>query len=329
MATVRRQGNNFSSNNWIYSMQNRYFCNLEDFNIKPHFIDKCRFFKNESDILNGKKLNLDLTPLQFDWLINVVWNRITQPDLDHVKNRSIKDLGEIIQSVVEEILKKNDVQDKPQLLRKWLLAEAVSAWVATHVVADRELERAPSYIRGPRGQSSAVLSFDPPMGVCAGFNSVTRDLSASIGLKCAGLGGELRGLGSPFRGSDNHGWNHFDFGDGIEALTDNTQGRVDLKAARSMRGKPSWVSILPKSPVEWELFLAEHYSIQLMGEYVPEKGGTRYKDTSYYSMLSISYKEWGSVDTSYLKPIIKDLDTAKQSRIMELNRFKKMPSSSM
>ena len=132
----------------------------------------------------------------------------------------------------------------------------------------------------------------------------------------------------PASSSVNHGWNHFDFGNGIEAITDNTAGRVDLALARKLGGKPSWISILPKSPIELELFLSWHYSMQKIGDYVPEKGASRYTDTTFHSMLSMSYKEWGQIDTGYLKPVLARLDGASESRIRELNKFKSLPASS-
>ena len=299
----------------------RYYDIPSDFGIQPQFIPKCRFFQTQEQLNGGRQLPVGLTPKQFDYAINEVYKRMLQPDMDHVPGRSVRDLAGLIKQNTLDDIQRLHLASNPQLLRNWLLAEAVCAWVSTHVVADKALEAAPGPEKFRRAQSDVLLSFNPPAGICAGFSRLTFNLALEMGLNCSALGGEVRNPGITFLGHDNHGWVYFDFGDGIETLADTTGARVNLLEARRINGKTHGDKLLPKSPMDFEMFLSQHYSIQLMGTVDFIRKGTHYKDTTEQALLSLSYPTWGAIDTAYLKSAYERFFVAEKSRLRELNNI--------
>lgn len=308
----------------LCSPDSRYYWNCEDFGIKPMFVTASPFFKS-SEVNTGRTFQVGLSPLQFDWVINEVYKRMIRPDMDHVAGRSVDELATRIEKGVEEVIERNNLKGKPALLREWLILEGVSAWVATHMVASKEIERLPGRERAERAQPHRILGEAQPRGVCGGFNSLTTALARKLGVRTHSLGGFNRVLGNPATESENHGWTYFRLSDGTALVTDNTAARVGLSEARRINGKTKWVALLPKSPVEMEVFLAIRFATQDIADYDPARGGSPYKSTTDFSMLTISLEEWRSCQTTHLREVERRLAGEDEVRVRRLNAYNQLP----
>lgn len=309
----------------------RYYGIPQDFGVQPQFIFTCKFFTNKIEVGEGRLLPVGLTPLQFDYAINEVYKRMLQPDMDHVGGRSVKDLAGVIQQCLAEVMKRLQIDGKPGLLKQWLLAEAVCGWVSTHVILDEEWERLantpPSTYadRFRRMLPQTTLGFDRPKAICSGFSRLTRDLAREVGLRCTHLGGENRDCGVPAKGQPTHGWVHFDFGDRIESVGDPTAGRVSLQQVREVGGKMHCGDvILPKSPVEWELFLARFYALQEIGDVNAQGTGVPETNTTAYAVTTMPYADWMKKDTAALGSVWTQYRQAEVEKVKYLNRIRNL-----
>ena len=310
----------------------RYYWTPQDFGVQPQFIQQAKFFENESQRKEGRILDVGLTPLQFDWAINRVYRRMLQPNLAHVPSQSVAELARRITDQTDAEIVLMGLTKKPALLRKWLLAEAVCGWVSTHVHLDREWEKqanAPGSTyedRFRRLLPSTTLGFAQPRAICSGFSRLTRDALRAIGLKAVHLGGENRDCGVPAQGRETHGWVFIDFGDGVQSVADTTAGCVDLVQAQQVGGKMHCGDvILPKSPIEWELFLGRFYATQEIGDVNSAGTGVPETKSLDFSLTSMSYADWMKRDTAKLGSVWSQYRDAEVKKVQYLNTFSRLP----
>jgi len=299
----------------------RYMWPPRDFGIKAQYIPECRFFRSQHEVVFGRQIEVGLSPQQFDLAINEVYKRMLKPDLDHVAGRSVHELAMMIQSRTEQVIKRLGIEDRPSLMKKWLLAEAVCARVATHVTYDATLVDAPAEVKIRRANPAVVLQQSPASAVCSGQSSLTTALATELGIKSTHLGGEVISYGEKPKGHNNHGWIHFDFGDGIESVADTSQDAMSLEDMRRINGKMNRDYILPRTPIEFELFLAKHYAYGVANK-IDESRGWEYnvkETTPYYALTNMACGKWLDADTAYLKDVWKQYREAEYKKIKILN----------
>jgi hypothetical protein len=299
---------------------NRDLMTPQDFGVQPRFVQDCQFFTNDRQRAEGRRLDVGLSPEQFDYAINEVFKRTVSPDMDHLPGSTVEEVAKRIGGGVEQVMRRLQIGDRPELLKSWLLAEAASAWVATHVGYDASIVDAPIEVKTRRALSSVTLQQEVPRAVCSGLARLTMDLGTALGLKCYHIGGEFAAVGRPRQGHDNHAWVYFHFGPGIASVADTTLAGTSLTAARDSNGKHDWVRLLPRSPLELELFLAEHYATQRLFRIDLSAPGIRYIESADYSLTDMTYRRWQDLDTGYLLPLSEKYGQVQKDRVRRLSR---------
>lgn len=306
----------------------RYYWIPQDFGVQAQFISSCKFFTEKSQLIDGRVLPVGLTPLQFDYAINEVYKRMLEPDMDHLSGRKVSELSDLIKSKTDDEMKRLGIdKNKPELLRKWLFAESVCAWVSTHIKCDNSILNASDRVKTTRSLSRVTLKMAMPMAICSGITRLTCDIANHGGVIAHHLGGEYNRFGEPKLGHDNHGWTYFDFGEGIECVADTTDAILPLSDARRANGKSHWSYLLPKSPLDWELFLARHYSFQKLGEIDLAVPGIHYIDSTAYAMTSISYQDWLKSNNTVLKDVLSKAEQIEAKMVKVLNGFRDITSA--
>jgi hypothetical protein len=295
----------------------RYYLNPEDFGTKAVFINECTFFRTPLERKQGRKLTVGLSPRQFDFAINEVYKRMVRPDMDHRKGRSINELATMIGNGVDEELETMDLKDKPPLLRKWLLAEGICAWVNTHVTNDRTIVDPQTGKVDVKRLAIPLLSMEVPTTECSGHARFTQSLATALGLSCFHAVGSVRLVSNSV--DSRHSWNYFDFGDGIFSIADTGNGGASLSGARSFPGKGMWDWNLPKSPISFELALAQLLSYQrLEGPFEDE----HYIGTSALSGTTMNLDAWRGSDVSHLQDVYKRHLAYEASLVQLLSKVK-------
>lgn len=290
-----------SSMPWIPdSYVSNYILNPNVFGFEPKLINFSGFLFDANSRRNGRELPVGLNPLQFDVVINEVYKRTLIKELDHYPGMQVDDLAKMLGNSVDFVMSRYALNDKPSLLREWLLAEAVCAWVSTRVVYDNSLVNAPANLKISRAQPQSVLDQSPASGICSGQSALTTALARKLGLDATHLGGEAIFYGERKPTRDNHGWVFFNFGDGIFSAADVSQGAMSLSDMRRIGGKMNWDYLLPKSPLELELFLSKHYAYGPASSIDESKYGIYNVNihTKLYAMHDMPLAEWHKIDTN-------------------------------
>ena len=175
--------------------------------IDPYFIKHAAIFETS----DGK---FGVSASELEELINKVCFRVYREAVPHVAGISTARLALLIRDEADSVMK----QFAPQaavLLKQWLYAEAVCAWVRTHVTFDKELEAMSGDVQHARTTPQSILNMEQPRTICSGYAQLARDLSRatgrSVGLKCFYVGGWSRGYDGKTPEVSNHGWNCFQF----------------------------------------------------------------------------------------------------------------------
>ncbi len=250
------------------------------------------------------RVNFGTDPVTFERIVNKLYLRIVQDDLDY-RNDGVTGIASKLKGVVQDFIQKN-CQDFNDLGKEWIMAEAVCAWVRTRVIANSEWLK-PGVNRVPLENPEVVLAQNPPSATCGGFSNLVRDLGRAVGLKTFSVPGELRANGTPATGKNNHAWSCFLLQGDLLVPADVTVFRVTKLQVINARGKTGRAGILPKSPVEWELFLAAHWAMWPDGR--DPNPGTEpiYKQT--LTLMNTEFQRWASIDTSYHGFLTKTYDT--------------------
>ncbi len=179
----------------------------------------------------------------------------------------VRSLAKHLLTRTDSVLQKSSVANPSKLLRQWLYAEAICAWVVSKVDGDEELAAEKDFKRWWEGsRPSATLAKKPIRTICSGSAWLARDLTramkSSLGIDARYIGGWLRSDDGTVTKSSNHAWTLFVFEGGIEVPADVVSPLDPIESRSKWSSKRGAWPILPRSRESWEVFLAFHYGVE-------------------------------------------------------------------
>jgi hypothetical protein len=198
-------------------------------------------------------LNFGRRRPEVDALVDRVCTTMYRSDrVAHVPGRSVEATAGVIRATVDETFE--EIGTNPsELLREWLYAEAVCAWVLSH-----------AYYQDGRGAGEAwsarySLSRVRPGGVCRDHAALAAGLAGALGLRCNAVSGML--CSPDASGYGAHAWVEFTFQVGnslkvVPADVTSPLHDVDELPRWERKFRPAWT--LPRTAEAVELFYAYH-----------------------------------------------------------------------
>lgn len=251
--------------------------------------------------------------------INEVVRAVRSDDLsvNQIQPRTVESISRAVKRRVAQTLASSSQRPFTKFEEEWLLAEGVSEYVRWNIYFDDQLAAVSpgSAEQINYATSAGILGRERPGAVCWGISILVRDLARAAGLECYFVNGNSRWLGTPppKQSDRNHGVACFVFKvDGrryevpsdVSIVRGTMQNGKPLPGAAGLKwnpeGKVFSQFILPRTPMQWELFLARFNSD--LGPW----GSISGDDQNVHLKLKMSYSKWSSVDTDYLNKANQD-----------------------
>jgi hypothetical protein len=286
---------------------------LEYYRFQPFFIKTATHFSKSSG-MDALSLKMDITPDQFGNLRSGIWKSLSKNPIIISPNNSVEHHGNEIFKFVDFYINKN-IPNANKLLKQWLCAEAIVAFVANKVMFGGTPELEDSFAKDGGWTANLpnnILKRNGGWAKCCGFAMLTRDLTdiagKSYGLRCEYVGGWARDPGKPLKQDEpsNHAWNLFFF-DTIGAVPSDSSlasGAINQNDRRFGRpdNRDSILYCLPVERAEWEMFLARNWGYiypRSRGTSVDNKFNIDFRSQPITDPLtSLDLYKWKQIDTT-------------------------------
>ena len=282
--------------------------------IEPFFIQKTKIWQGV-DFKKGKSpFPFNLSERQIQRSIDLIVAAMHDPDmiLPPVGQRSVESIGRNIVVKIDSIIRAQNLSKDNKFVREWLIAEGVCEWVRLNLAYDYELAADPGTGKYKYEDSlpSYIFNMKNPRAECWGVATTVRDIARAASLKCDLVNGCSYEIGKPRpdKVERNHSWVNFTLTGNIEVPADVVM--IESKEALSKPKKQKLWSfyIMPRLSEAWEIYLATHFSNVLVGEMLSgDKQGV-------HTFSSITYAEWASKETGYLKPLLQQYESWERER---------------
>ena len=226
--------------------------------------------------------------------------RMIAANMDHDASLSVNELGQKISKAVTEVL--NRLKVSPDSMQgQYLFARGLCDWVRTHLQFNAALApidlsiekweyRVPSAVMQRFWKSSLLLQEPRLLAICAGFATLTSDLSNAMGLDGKQVGGYTRWTRNTFGPKRNHVWMVFRFtnpaGEAFFCPADPTRARINIDRARKAGKVPPNPFLLPIHLTEWGVFIWQQQASQM-------EGGQKFE--ADYGLTKLTLNEWKSI----------------------------------
>lgn len=241
------------------------FCLAVQTDLRPAFLPYATFFRTDRERQAGRDLELGISDSQLERLVDNTCVDVYRSEPSSVP--TVESLALSLRKTADRAILQEGIQQPSRLLRQWVSAEMICAWVVSHVDGDPELAEEKDFNRWWNGIPPAVtLAKRPIRTICSGNALLSRDIAramgSELGLGARYIGGWLRSDDGSVPEASNHAWTMFTFEGGLQVPADTVSpatSRANRAAWRFKRG--AW-PILPRSREAWEVFLAFHYGVE-------------------------------------------------------------------
>lgn len=226
---------------------------LAQYGIDPMYFrnSMTKFAQPYGNLEFGPLFDFGVTPNTHIQLINAVCSGAYR--LDHNPNRSFAQTAKLLTANVNEELASRSIAPS-RFLQEWLYAEAICAFVSSHIRACTPEEMKADSEAVFQRQENPEQVYRLGGAVCSGYAKVTAEIARAANLICSPINGLARIGGKPAPAKadgDNHTWVMFEFVGGIRVPADTSN--TSPGSAKAFR-KIGWRA-LPHTPRCWELFM--------------------------------------------------------------------------
>ena len=253
--------------------------------------------------LHFDDLPFDIQP-RYDAVVNRIYAELDTPAMRLQPGENIDGIVQRLRNLSNRAAGWAGATDT--LTKQLLIAEAVAGWVRHNV----------QYVLLPQNQRKVgndpnnIVREKQPKCDCSGFTALTTQLSKALGLSCEHAGGTTRAYGDKVYEKDCHGWVVYTIEDKlIPSDTTNPPLGDDTRYFESgcfqrLYGKTDSHNVLPLRRVEWETFMARHYT-HYYGNY---------QWIEFEPFLNIRWESWRDMDSRDARSLLQTLSVERLRR---------------